>query len=244
MKIFTLLLLSLPLLVMADTSISKLYERDNVKGTIIISSLDAKVQYIHNETRVNERFSPASTFKILNTLIALEENIIDENQTIQWDKKTRDYASWNRDQTLKSAFKVSCVWCYQKFAKQIGNKHYLDYLKSAAYGNKKTGVDLSRFWLDGDLKISAKEQISFLRKIYLEELDFKSKNMNLLKKIMIEKKSSNYSLFAKTGWSDKVGWYVGYIEVKGKIWLFASNLEVNSKEDLKLRKKLLLLVFT
>lgn len=240
MRMFILFLLALPFTASADESISQLYKIHNTKGTLIISSLDSKVEYTHNEKRAKERFSPASTFKVLNTLIALEENIIDEKQTIQWDRKNRAYEFWNRDQTLKSAFKVSCVWCYQKFAREIGNEKYIKYLAQADYGNKKTGEYLSRFWLDGDLKISAKEQILFLKKLYLEELNFKSKNYKILKKIMLEKETQKYSLSAKTGWSGKIGWYVGYVEVKGKVWLFASNLEVNSKDDLKLRKSLVL----
>ncbi len=233
----------MPLLVIADNSIAQLYKQHKAQGSLIISSLDGTSIYVHNQILSEKRFVPASTFKILNTLIALQENVIDEKQIIKWDEENRVYQSWNRDQTLESAFKVSCVWCYQEFAKQIGNERYLKYLKETHYGNEKTGKDLSRFWLDGDLKISAQEQIAFLKKVYLEELNFKSKNIKLLKKIMLEKETPKYSLSAKTGWSNKVGWYVGYIEVNDKVWLFASNLEINSKEDLKLRKSLVIEAF-
>lgn len=61
-------------------------------------------------------FSPASTFKIPNTLIALNEGVVTKDSVIVWDKKIREYESWNKDQTLLTAFKSSCVWCYQEFA--------------------------------------------------------------------------------------------------------------------------------
>ena len=56
---------------------------------------------------------PASTFKIPNTLIALEEGVIkDQFEVIKWDGVVRQYAPWNADQTLATAFSRSCVWCY------------------------------------------------------------------------------------------------------------------------------------
>lgn len=239
-KLSIFFLLALPFIALADESLTKIYKKHNARGTLVIASLDANDVYVYNPQRANSRFVPASTFKILNTLIALEEKVIMEDEVIKWDEKVRAYDSWNKDQTLQSAFKVSCVWCYQKFASQIGNEKYIEYLEEADYGNKKTGEDLTRFWLDGDLKISANEQILFLKKLYLKELNFKSKNFKILKNAMLEKETPEYSLSAKTGWSGKIGWYVGYVEVKGKVWLFASNLEVNSKDDLKLRKTLVL----
>jgi len=40
---------------------------------------------------------PASTFKIPNTLIALEEEIVDENTVLKWDGKKRAWKPWNQD---------------------------------------------------------------------------------------------------------------------------------------------------
>ncbi len=238
LPIFILLISNLS---MADDDIAKIYQQNGINGTLIISSLDQTIEYVHNKKRSLNRFLPASTFKIPNTLIALKEKAIkDEKQTIKWDGTKKGMAVWDQDQTLTTAFKRSCVWCYQEFAEKIGNDKYLEYLNLLNYGTKKTGRDIRTFWLTGDLAISAKEQINFLIKLYKEELPFLTKDIRLLKKIMTASDTPNYSLKEKTGWTKDIGWYVGYVEVNTKVWFFASNIQVKSRADLALRKQLVL----
>lgn len=221
------------------SGISELYSANNLEGILLIESSDGTVQYGHNLSRSSERFSPASTFKIANTLIALEEGIVKTaDNSIPWDKIKRSYPPWNQDQTLKSAFSVSCVWCYQKFATAIGHSKYQDYLTLFDYGNKNTGTDITQFWLNGNLTISVKEQIDFLRSIYLEKLPINKKNYSTLRDIMIFEKNDGRTTYGKTGWSGKHGWFVGYIETQEKTWLFAHYLEINDKSSLKYRKEL------
>jgi len=178
--------LTLPVFAAAnDDDISEIYKKHKIEGALIIVALDGSVEFIHNIDRAERRYLPASTFKIPNTLIALEEEVIKgDEEIIKWDGGDKGWAPWNKDQTLDTAFSLSCVWCYQEFAKHIGDERYLKYLSDLDYGNKKTGKDVTTFWLDGYLEISVREQIDFLRKVYLERLPFKSKNIQLLKKIM------------------------------------------------------------
>lgn len=250
MKKFTLLaallLLILPVLAVGDDiDISILYKKHGIEGALIIASIDGDVEYVHNSARAERRYLPASTFKIPNTLIALKEGIIkDENEIIKWDGIDKGLLSWNKDHTLKTAFSVSCVWCYQEFSRNIGNERYKQYLQDMDYGNHKTGNDVTTFCLEGNLGISAKEQIAFLRKLYLEELPFKTQNLVLLKGIMLSDENPDYSLRAKTGWANRIknqhGWYIGYIETNGNTWLFANNIQINSKSDLVFRKQLVI----
>jgi len=223
-----------------DNDLRNIFSKTDINGTVVISSLNGDETYIYNNERAIKRFIPASTFKIPNTLISLEERVIkDEFETIKWDGKIRSYSPWNKDQTLQSAISVSCVWCYQKFAKEIGNNKYLIYLKKIHYGNEQTGSNVSTFWLEGDIKISAIEQINLLKKLYKNELPFEQKYINITKKILIVKDTKNYIIRAKTGWSGKIGWYVGYVEVKNKVWFFALNADVK-KETLQYRKQIVM----
>lgn len=147
-----------------DLELKKIFEKYTLDGTLVISSLNNEIQYSYNDKRAYKRFSPASTFKIPHTLIVLNENIVtSQDDIIKWDKLKRAYEVWNQDQTLKSAFLVSCVWCYQKFTAQLSKENYLEYLKRFNYGNAIIGSNISEFWLDGSLKISAYEQIEFLK---------------------------------------------------------------------------------
>lgn len=226
-----------------DADLAKLFKDRGVEGTIIISSLDGKINYVHNSRRSETRFIPASTFKIPNTLIALEEGAVkNEKEVIKWDGKDKGFDAWNRDQTIETAFPVSCVWFYQELAQRVGNQKYLAHLRKLGYGNEKTGPDVTSFWLEGDLKISAKEQISFLKKLYAESLPYSKGTVKLLKKIMIVEETPQCTIRAKTGWAMRTdpqqGWYVGYVETKGHIWFFATNLEIRKKGDDTFRKEI------
>ncbi|WP_375724043.1 class D beta-lactamase [Arcobacter sp. KX21116] len=239
-KITILLSLFFNLLGANDKELKNIFDKTQVNGTLVISSLDGKKEYIYNKKRAMTRYIPASTFKIPNTLIVLEERVIkDENEVIKWDGVVRSYEPWNKDQTLQSAISISCVWCYQRFAKEIGNDKYLAYLKKLHYGNEKTGSDVTTFWLEGDLKISAFEQIKFLKKLYNNDLPFTQKYIDITKKILTVEKTKEYSIKAKSGWSGKIGWYVGYVESKNSIWFFALNADI-SKEQLKYRKEIVM----
>lgn len=222
-----------------DNELENIFEKTKINGTIVLSSLNNE-EFIHNNTRAIKRYIPASTFKIPNTLITLEERVIqDEYEIIKWDGKKRFYEPWNKDQTLQSAISISCVWCYQRFAKKIGNEKYLDWLKKIDYGNEKTGLDVSTFWLEGDLQISAVEQIEFLKKLYKNDLPFQEKYIDITKKILTVEKTKEYTIKAKSGWSGKIGWYVGYVETKNNICFFALNADIK-KEELKYRKQIVM----
>jgi len=239
-KIMLKLTLLSGLLLANDLELKKIFEKYNLDGTLIISSLNNKMNYSYNNTRAHTRFTPASTFKIPHTLIVLNENIMNsQDDIIKWDNVKRTYQVWNQDQTLKSAFLVSCVWCYQKFTTHLSKEKYLEYLKLFNYGNATIGSNLSEFWLDGSLKISAYEQIDFLKKLYNNRLLTNEKSMLMLKNILVEEENEYYVLRAKSGWDGEIGWYVGYITTKTENYFFAMNGNIK-KEQLHLRKEIVL----
>ncbi|WP_236021696.1 class D beta-lactamase [Geomesophilobacter sediminis] len=227
---------------------ARLFNEKNIQGTIVISSLDGTTTYSHNDTRAATRMLPASTFKIPNTLIALEEGAIaDETQVLKWDGKVRSIAVWNKDQTVESAFKSSCVWVYQELAQRIGTARYESYLTRIGYGNARPTPVLTTFWLEGDLRISALEQIAFLKRLYRREFPFKPASYDVLKRIMIVEQTPTYTVHVKTGWANfgattapQIGWYVGYLETKGNVWLFALNMDISKPADAGLRQKIVM----
>ncbi|MDX2369657.1 MAG: penicillin-binding transpeptidase domain-containing protein [Colwellia sp.] len=235
--IFVLIILSINLCA-EEIKIEDLYKSNHIKGSLVIESLDGKHKHQYN-VNDQESFIPASTFKIPNTLIILEEGIIkDPFEVIKWDGKEREYAPWNKDQTLKTAFQYSCVWCYQRYALKVGDKKYHEYLRKFDYGNLLTGNDVERFWLDGKLRISVNDQISFLRKVHAEDLPIQKNHIQTLKRIMVSEDNEDYKIWSKTGWSGKDGWYVGYLVTDGQTWFFANHIEINENSDLEFRKKL------
>ena len=226
-----------------DQVLAGLFSQQRLDGSIVISSLHNGNDFIHNNLRANKRFPIASTFKIMNTLIAVEENAISgKDEVLKWDGHIYDFPDWNHDQTLESAFKVSCVWCFQEFARRVGAEKYRSYLRKTAYGELREPFDETTFWLDGSLQISAIEQINFLKKVCLRTLPFSSHSYETLRQVMLVEQTPSYTMWAKTGWATRVkpqvGWYVGYIETPRDVWFFATNIEVRDKQDLPLRQQL------
>lgn len=228
-----------------DQAIAGLFVRRNVEGTLILSSLRGGQIRVHNARRAQQRFPAASTFKIFNTLIALEEQVISgKDAPLKWDGHIYGMPDWNRDQTLETAFKLSCVWCFQELARRIGSETYRNYIRSADYGLLHEPFNPTEFWLDGGLEISAIEQIDFLKKVYARSLPFSPATYETLRQIMQVEHTPAYSLWAKTGWATRinpqVGWYVGYIETRSDVWFFAANMVIRDEKDLPLRRQLTL----
>ena len=159
------------------------------------------------------RSLPASTFKIFNSLIALDQKATDLKEIFIWDKVVREISQWNQNSTLKEAFENSTVWVYEVIAKRIKPKDYLRYLKWSNYGNHEisTGKD-GNFWVYGKFGVSPKEQIELLKALYRNELPFSRESMDLVKSFMKDKKDN--ATFGKTGWTSEnnkhLGWWVGW----------------------------------
>lgn len=239
---FLAFLLSVPA-VAEDQVLAKLFAQQGIDGTIVISSLHSGKTFTHNNPRASQRFSTASTFKILNTLISLEEKAISgKDDALKWDGHIYNFPDWNRDQTLESAFKVSCVWCFQELARRVGAEKYRNYLRKSVYGELREPFEETTFWLDGSLQISAIEQVSFLKKVYLRTLPFSAPSYEALRQIMLVEQTPAFTMRAKTGWAGRVkpqvGWYVGYVETPKDVWFFATNIEIRDEKDLPLRPKL------
>jgi hypothetical protein len=154
-----------------DSELASLFSDAGIDGTILIARLDGSERYVHNEQRAARRLPAASTFKIFNTLIALDEGAVSGlDEVIRWDGHLYDFPDWNQDHTIKSAYAASCVWCYQELASRIGGDRYRANLARAGYGRLQEPFDETTFWLDGSLTISAEEQVEFLHQVILQAL--------------------------------------------------------------------------
>jgi len=208
---------------------SKYFKDKSLEGDFFLYDYKKKQYTVSNETEFLKQTSPASTFKIPNSLIALETGVIkDENEVIKWNGEKHSRDVWNADHDLKNAYKNSTVWFYQELARRIGEKNYKQYLNTCNYGNKDISAGLTTFWLGSSLAISPKNQLEFLVKLYEEKLPFSKRTFNIVKKIMIQEETPEYMLRAKTGWANTppkdIGWYVGYVQKKDNIYFFATRI--------------------
>lgn len=195
-------------------------------GSAVILDLNSSEKTVFG-TRADERLNPCSTFKILNSMIALESKVIkSEDEVIKWDGVKREYSAWNKDHTMRSAIAVSAVWFYQELARRIGEQRMKEYVKKVHYGNADISHTLTNFWLgNGSLKISLNEQVDFLSKFVRNELPFSLHTMKTVKEIMTLEKHDDYRLAGKTGSCGGVGWFVGFIQNHDNSTVFAFNIK-------------------
>ena len=144
----------------------KEFDKHEATGTILIvdSRASAEKVSVYDRTRAGKRYSPASTFKVPHTLLALDAGVVkDEFQVFPWDGVKRGYAPHNQDQNLRSAMRHSALWVMGKIYKAIGEEKARSYLSRISYGNMDPSTKGGAYWVDGKLAISAEEQVVFLK---------------------------------------------------------------------------------
>jgi len=220
---------------------NKYFESCHVEGSIVIYD-NNRGQWIISDTIGVKRLTlPASTFKIINLLIALEtKTISSENEVVKWPGSTDTVKYGFRpeiyhDMTVKEAFEVSAGWVFVELAKKIGKENYKRYLTGCNYGNLNLTQKDDDFWNYGAFSISPINQVEFLKKLYDGKLPFAKRNIEIVKKVMITDQKNDYSIRSKTGWTREkginIGWWVGYVETKGGVYFFATRLLQDRKQN-------------
>ncbi len=225
-----------------EDSLKKYFDDNNVRGTFGIYNNGTDHFTIYNLTQFKDSaYLPASTFKIVNSLIGLETGkISNEKMVIKWDGVERMISEWNRDLTMDSAFKVSAVPYFQEVARRIGKDTMQLWLDSLGYGQRYGKFKIAKidtFWLDNTLKITADEQLGLVKRLYFDQLPFQKRSMRVVKEVMVMEKNSNYSLSYKTGWGqlpngNSIGWVVGWVEENRHPHIFALNIEGPANTDM------------
>ncbi|MFL5789141.1 MAG: penicillin-binding transpeptidase domain-containing protein [Flavisolibacter sp.] len=233
---FTAILLSCtPNNVTVDSSLGKYFSENHVDGTFALLNNNTGNFIIYNVDRYKDsNFLPASTFKIVNSLIGLQTGVIkNDSMVIKWDGIKRR-PEWDKDLSMYQAFQVSAVPYYQEVARRIGKDTMQHWLDTLSYGTKKIKGPIDSFWLNNTLKITPDEQLGLVKKLYFDELPFFRLNQEIVKKAMLFEDKPEYKLSYKTGTGVKengnpLGWIVGYIEENRHPYFFVLNLESSDK---------------
>jgi beta-lactamase class D len=217
------------------------FDNCGVEGSIAIFDKNNQQWILSDTLNVMTENLPASTFKIINLLIALETKTIkDENDIVKWIGKTDTIKYGYRpeiyhDMSIKDAFEVSAGWVFIELAKKIGKENYKKYLSVCNYGNLNFSEKDDDFWNFGNFGISPINQIEFIKNLYEERLPFSKHNIEIVKRVMITEETNNFTIRAKTGWTrDKginTGWWVGYLEANNNTYFFATLLLQDRKNN-------------
>jgi beta-lactamase class D len=232
-------------IVLSDTTYGLIkhgFEKRGVSGCFILRDISKDTSVVYNPGRAKESFLPASTFKIANSLIALEcKAVKGVNEVITWDGQERIVPAWNADHTMRTAIRYSVVWYYQELARRIGKTQMEKWVKKLKYGNQTIGPNIDDFWLVGDLRITSEQQIDFLERLIRNDLPVKQKNIDMVKEILIEESNERYTLRGKTGWADfgtPVGWYVGWLDLGANSYIFVLNMDLREPGEQIYRKEI------
>lgn len=228
-------------------SLDEIFARRGVNGTLVIYDVQKNGWWLHNAGRAAERFYPASTFKIFNSLIGLSEGVVKDADEIfyRYGGEPVYLESWKADASLRSAIQLSQVPAYKELARRIGTERMQANIKKLHYGNENTGTKIDTFWLEGPLKISALEQVKLLAKLAQLKLPYPRQAQQQVCDITVLKQTDTYTLHGKTGWAtDNIktpaGWFVGWAETKDNLYVFAMNMDLTDAGDLPLRENITL----
>ena len=215
-----------------DESLRPYFDTAGVGGCFALFNNGENNFTIYNLSRYRDSaYTPASTFKIVNSLIGIQTGVIkDENMVIKWDGVKRWNEDWNKDLTMKEAFAVSAVPYYQEVARRIGHDTMKIWIDSLGYGNRDISGPIDSFWLNNTLKVKPDEELGLVKKLYFNQLPFFKRTQEIVQSVMFREQNSNYKLYYKTGWGfpgngHELGWVVGWIEENKHPYFFVLNIE-------------------
>jgi beta-lactamase class D len=212
--------------------LGKELEAEKVTGTIALFDSQDGVLGCSDVKRCQEAVVPASTFKIPNSMIALETGVVDGPDTIlPWDHQSYSNDNWNQDLKFRDAFRVSCLPCYRAIARKVGEVGEREWVNKLGYGNRDISGGVDKFWMWGALRISPLEQIDFLRRFDANKLPISERTADIVRDIMTLDVTEKYVLRGKTGTVGppdeprELAWFVGWLELGERRVFFATLLD-------------------
>lgn len=210
-----------------------------LNGTAVIYNVSDRRYIIYNGDLAETRRSPFSTFKIISSLIALENGITTpEDSTRKWSGEVFWNEDWNKDIDFSEAFRTSCVWYYRQVIDDIGKDLMQEELDKLQYGNcdisdwegrlntNNNNRALTGFWIESSLMISPKEQVEVMERIFGDNSGYSEETQNKLKQVMLvpEQGQTDIAIYGKTGMGKAEGvvvdaWFTGFAEgVEGRLY--------------------------
>lgn len=192
------------------------YDSVRVQGSFILHDMGRDHWILIDSAQADVATLPASTYKVIGSLIALEDKVVpDENTPMPWDSIYRRQEV-DRDLNLRDALKYSAYWFHRDVARRIGADRLKHWWDTVGYGNADTTDGFDKAWVAGNLRITPRQQVEFLERLYRNDLPFSQRSMDIVKSIMVQEDTLGYILRGKTGWATPEGgdiaWFVGWVE--------------------------------
>ncbi len=211
----------------------------NMNGCFLLYNIKTGVyEKVIGEERCKEQFPACSTFKVPLAVMAFDAGVLkDENDILKWDGKKNERAIANQDHNAKTWMSNSIVWFSQRLTSIIGEQKLKEYLRIFHYGNEDVSAGIMQAWLvppgasGPALKISAYEQVEFMKNLWLNKLAVSARAMQIARDITyIETSPKGFVLSGKTGsnYYDnqnkmRFGWFIAHIDNGDKEYVVVTN---------------------
>jgi beta-lactamase class D len=214
-------------------ALARRFTDDGTQGTFVGYKVEDYLVIASDVVRSGEARLPASTFKIANSLIALETGVVEDpdKDIFKWDGVVRPIEAWNKDHTMRSAIAASAVPVYQEIARRIGPERMLKFLDLFDYGNRNIGGGIDQFWLTGELRINPVQQVDFVDRLRRGVLPVGKRSQDLVRDILPVTKVGDAVIHAKSGLlgaergEASLGWMVGWVDKGNEPTVFALNMD-------------------
>jgi beta-lactamase class D len=227
-------------------ALARHFADEETVGTFVGYKVEEYLVIASDKNRSGEAQLPASTYKVPNSLIALETGVVEDpdKDIFKWDGVKRSIEAWNRDHTMRSAIAASAVPVYQEIARRIGQERMQKYVDLLEYGNRNLGGGIDQFWLTGDLRIDPVQQVDFLDRLRRGVLPISKRSQDLVRDILPVTKVGDSTIKAKSGLlgaeigKPSLGWMVGWAEKGAAQTVFALNMDCPEPRHIPARMKL------
>jgi len=225
----------------AQDQIATAFESIQTTGVLVTYGGKNFQKYGNDLSRADQRYIPASTFKMLNALIGIQHHKTSPNEVFKWDGQKRAFRSWEKDLTLAEAMQASAVPVYQELAHRIGLELMASEVKRVGYGNQNIGAQVDNFWLVGPLEITPVEEVKFAYALAKQQLPFDPSTQQQVRDMLLIENVQGTRIYAKSGWGmdvhPQVGWWTGWVEQpNGQVTAFSLNMEMKKAEHADARK--------
>lgn len=229
---------------------------EEINGSAVLYDPAENCYQIYHKESALARRSPCSTFKIISSLVALENGIIEPDDSIRtWSGEIFWNEEWNRDIDFSDAFHASCVWYFREVIDEIGKDMIQEELNKLQYGNcdisdwegqlntNNTNPVLTGFWIESSLLISPKEQVEVMERIFGDNTNYSEGTRNQLKQVMLlpEQNETDILIYGKTGMGKAYGivvdsWFTGFADTSGKRIYFCVHLDETDNKNVSSAK--------
>ncbi|WP_306589713.1 penicillin-binding transpeptidase domain-containing protein [Geothrix sp. 21YS21S-4] len=186
---------------------------------LLVERDGATAVWTHRLT-AQDAFLPCSTFKLPHALVALDTGVV----VLGKDRRhcePRECHSAHGEIDLAGAIRESCISYFRQTARAIGPARMAAGLGKLGYpatGTPTTGMlePLDGFWLTGGMRITAEQQLRWIRRFFTEPLPVKAEHLAAVRAATRRAPAGGCLLEGKTGAArEGLGWFVGQITREG-----------------------------